>query len=759
MKKMINYVLFFIWYIVLLILGDTYLNFYIYAVGVVILLSIYLNYRRQTTDRFSSTLFLLFLSTLFFSTISSVNLPISLQKMAFYLLSVLVFLIFSGIKQISYLKMMRGLQFIGLSLCFLSLLMIIISDWGYSIPGFNILVSSYGHNHLSIFLLAITPFSWYQALFDQKGDRKKANWELMFPIIFSLMTLFSFGRTAVFLGLAQLFAIFLFLKKKFKDKVSKKISNWFVLLVVLFFIIFCSKISLGILLSEPFSIDCPFPKYQLQLCKPLDKEARPHYWKHSLLAIKDSGLFGSGPGTYQFVIKKYLLSPAHTTAHAHNAWLEVFVELGIIGGSIFLLVIGYLFIYSIFIVKKTHPLIKEVFLKSILLGIITLLINASSDFDLNFIGIFVLLLLFFAMIIGSEKIESGKNILVVEKKISARSNKNSLLLRSLIIYGSSIFIIGYALLSGAVELLRLKNPKLAFDFFPYISWHSLMFAEDFKNDEEYLDRLVSIHKNNPVVISYLLTFENDLDKQMEYKTIAAAIDPWSVRDLSLFEYYFERDELNKAFEELNRLDQLNLTLADPGSWLRNNYFYADTYMRLADSFFQDKNYKMAGKSVAIAQQKNNWIIDKHPIILGNNNAQMSHEMYDFFYELKDVPGEYYGYHRVAYAQLYSSLIIELMKDHHFEDSAKVIGRLPELADWLVDEYLSATINYFNTEKNLEDQLFLLNAIYQVKDNLSDETSELFSLTAKKLSDSATIKGDKNSASRFQEFQKNFTTSN
>lgn len=757
MKKMQYYFLFLIWYIVLLILGDTFLNLFIYAVGALILLSIYLSFKHQTINNFSTTFFTVFIFVLLLSTIGSVNLPISLQKVAFYLLAVLVFIVFS-VRRVSWQKIMRGLQFVGITLCFLSLFMTVVSDWGYSIPGFNILVSTYGHNHLSIFLLAILPFSWYQALFNQEGVDKSVNWELIIPIAFSLMVLFSFGRAAVFLGLAQLIFIFFFMKKRFASKTSKKISRGFVVLIVIFLIIFGSKILLGILLSEPFSVDCPFPKYQLQLCKPLDKEARPHYWKNSILAIKEVGYFGTGPGTYQFTIQKHFLSPKHETAHAHNTWLEVFVELGMIGGTFFLLMVGYLFALSASIVKKKHSQDKKLFLGSLLLGVMTLLINAFADFDLSFTGIFVLLFLLLAIIIGNGKDQLESNGLL-EKETKKKIGDKRSLYQSLIIFVSSIYIICYAALYGVVELLRIKDSQKAFDFFPYISWHSVMFAEDFKDNEEYLDKLIAIHQNNPVVIGHMLTFDNNLDRQMELKAIAAQIDPWSVNDLSLFEYYLKLSELTMAFEELSRLDQQNLTFADPGSWLRKNYDYADVYMKLADVFFQAGDYKMSGRCVAIAQQKNNWIIDKHPITVGDNNAQMSSAMYEFFYELKDIHGEYYGYHRIAYAQAYSNLVVALMKDHHYENAAEVIGKLPELADWLVDENLSATINYFDIEENQEDQLLLLDSIYQVKEHLSDETSNLYSLIAKEFVESAETKGDEDSESRFQEVQKSFVTAN
>ena len=85
---------------------------------------------------------------------------------------------------------------------------------------------------------------------------------------------------------------------------------------------------------------------------------RINYWRTAISIIKDHPILGVGPGNFQEVFLKYKVGLSTNTRYAHNIFLQMWAEAGILGfaGIVFL-------ITSIF--KSYKPQNKYIFLACI----------------------------------------------------------------------------------------------------------------------------------------------------------------------------------------------------------------------------------------------------------------------------------------------------------------------------------------------------------------------------------------------------------
>lgn len=82
-------------------------------------------------------------------------------------------------------------------------------------------------------------------------------------------------------------------------------------------------------------------------------EARVDYWKSAFSMIKEKPLFGYGLGTFGTVYPKYRIEGAEETQFAHNSYLQVWAETGLIGFISFIMIWGTAL--YVFVRKTRNP--------------------------------------------------------------------------------------------------------------------------------------------------------------------------------------------------------------------------------------------------------------------------------------------------------------------------------------------------------------------------------------------------------------------
>ena len=138
-----------------------------------------------------------------------------------------------------------------------------------------------------------------------------------------------------------------------------------------------------------------------QLTQDSSYKRRIAIWKFSILMIKDHPLLGSGIGTYKYNTLKYQaeffeqgenrsLYPHGFADKAHNEYLQLWAEMGIIGLGIFIWLMVCYFNYGIKILNKIKNHYKQAILIGLMGSIVAVLVDGIFGFPLHLAATIVL---------------------------------------------------------------------------------------------------------------------------------------------------------------------------------------------------------------------------------------------------------------------------------------------------------------------------------------------------------------------------------
>jgi O-antigen ligase len=243
----------------------------------------------------------------------------------------------------------------------------------------------------------------------------------------SLIATFTRG-TYLGLGISLVFMFILFLTIRGKKfiKEYKKIFIFILALIILITFLFVLPNPLnksGTVISKikgRISI--------AQLTKGSSLKRRIAIWKFTGMIIKDHPLLGSGLGTFKYNSLNYQakffdqgenrsLYPYGIADKAHNEYLQLWAELGIIGLGAFTWIIISFFIYGVKLLKKTRDNYKEGLIIGLMGGIIAVLVEGLFGFPLHQPATIVLFWVSLALIGVGEGSE--------EERIKNRKQKQS----------------------------------------------------------------------------------------------------------------------------------------------------------------------------------------------------------------------------------------------------------------------------------------------------------------------------------------------
>ncbi|MCB9813389.1 MAG: O-antigen ligase family protein [Pseudomonadales bacterium] len=470
------------------------------------------------------------------SAIFTHSIPLSLDSLIFYFSSFCVYVFFESLKQ---KKIFSPSEFIYTYLLVgFALSLFFIGYFSYPnlstfLPPINVLTAVYGHSHFAAILIFLIPLAWWYVFVD---DNLVFRFKKPLLILFYILLILSFGRLAFLISLVQLPFLYNLVESKQFKKSSfylVNISLGFVLLLIIFSS-FVSKES------------CYVATYKNQLCKQITNEARPEYFKQSLLSIKENPIFGFGPGTFQLITRKYTKDPQYSSIYAHNFILQLTSESGLLSGLFFSFII-------IFIIKKGYEIYSQkddkfLINKFVYIGFISLLINSFFDYDWNLFPIFLMSLIFAAFFLHPEAKKS--------------EIKTDLFLKFTWLLFSLVIII-----LGVVNLLTRMMIKdnaidLAFKTFPYFFSQSKVFLSNrralsdsnrahlykiYQNHEEFILR--NIEESEDLLIKELLY------DQIRINSPDVVFNEEYLKTLKELEHYEKLGEVSsQGLTVLNNLD-------------------------------------------------------------------------------------------------------------------------------------------------------------------------------------------------------------
>gem|GEM_PF-5796282 len=254
-------------------------------------------------------------------------------------------------------------------------------------------VSTFGNpNYLSSFLGPLLPLNLYLLLIEKESNLKLG----LFTSFTIIYTALLFARTrGVFLGLIFITFFILFCFKKYlnREYLLKKKRTFTILLILI------------IILTSIFSGDIPFSddemyslgsRFQGDSLLSRSNYQRIIMWLGTIDIIKDSPIIGTGIGTYRYVYPQYekdflakeenheYIFLAKKTYDAHNEYLQIAAETGIMSVLIFLAILTYA--AYVFFIKMPY-INREQNLLLIMLGssLLVIAIHSLVSFPLRLI--------------------------------------------------------------------------------------------------------------------------------------------------------------------------------------------------------------------------------------------------------------------------------------------------------------------------------------------------------------------------------------
>ena len=244
-------------------------------------------------------------------------------------------------------------------------------------------------NWISNYLAMIFPVAFSYFLLRQTQKNRILYFFLLSILYVTLMICQSRGIW-ISISLTLILAIYIIIKFKLFE-IFKKNKKWLILLLFTFLII-----------TAIYSTDNPLNKSAIAVpqraMSTFDENdpsinTRTLIWKTTLEMIKDRPIFGSGIGTfkmnylnYQAEFLKnnpYYIQYSGKARDAHNEYLQMWAEIGIIGLGIFIGVI--LMFYSLIIdyLKKNYSDKEKIIVFGLVLGITCFLIHCLFTFPLH----------------------------------------------------------------------------------------------------------------------------------------------------------------------------------------------------------------------------------------------------------------------------------------------------------------------------------------------------------------------------------------
>ena len=280
----------------------------------------------------------------------------------------------TGLKLFSY-----SIIIVALILSFISLFFIISPPT--SMSGMNLVYASFGHNHLSDYLIFTLPLSVVLFL---RQTKTIPNFLTCLLVVFFFINFFlTFARTAFLIVSFMIFGLVWIYKPVMKKAVFLLTLASIPLLMSLA-IVFISNSQI----RGRFNLSTSSRSEWLirQAIKPIANEGRFEYWKQAMQGFRERPLLGNGPGTFRLISQRFRQQSSVFSWFTHNFFLQTAAEVGVLGFGTFSLLLFLVF-------KNMHiPHLRNQadYPVALFMGVLGSLLQSFFDFNFNFLAIFLL---------------------------------------------------------------------------------------------------------------------------------------------------------------------------------------------------------------------------------------------------------------------------------------------------------------------------------------------------------------------------------
>lgn len=296
-------------------------------------------------------------------------------------------------------------------------------------------------------------------------------------------------------------------------------------------------------------------------------EGRISFYKDAFKIVKDYPILGTGGGgwsTLYFMYQSYL----YWTKQAHNYFLQVWIEIGTIGITLFMAFI-FSIIKAYYKVQRNLDNYRKIVISSILMTILTFLIHAILDFDLSLSALSIILWTLIGMLVSENN----------DVKVLKINNKNIsytlLTLSIVLVLVSTSLSLGMSNADKAIKAAKSKDVEKSIKYFEKASIFD-PFTASYKADLSSLYR--SKAKDN----------KDYIEKSIEYIDKAIKLSPYEPKILGkAASIYLSKGKLDKAKEFTDKIVEVQPMRAE------NYQIKSEFYYKVAVHLIKKNNIKKA----------------------------------------------------------------------------------------------------------------------------------------------------------------------
>ncbi len=677
-SQQFSFIIFLVLLLLTLILGESFLRFIILGTWSIYFLTHWkiLQFNAIIQHKWVAFSWLVYLLGLLTSSLFTHSIPFTLDFVFFSLTGFIVFWFFVLLPKDYFSQKLfsAGLLVLGVIMTFIGTYFYFSPGLAVNLPGMNLFYSTYGHNHLSAFLLLLFPLSISKLV--EQTDRKRKTIYGFIVLLFGLGMIFSFGRIALLLSALEVLVLLFFYRSQ-KQKIQSRliVSGFFatILIVAVIYVLF----SFLPVIHSNFS--CSGILIQIRLCKNIQEEARPLYWLQAFYAFREYFWEGYGPGTFSLISQKYQQSPGIYTGYAHNAFFQHFAETGLVGGM------SFLFLIAVLLYKSTLSFFnnrkKDV---AILIALLVSALNAGVDFDWSFSGIFLLTLIFGASLLRNVRVEEVTNY------------ASSFVVRTfqVLFLMISTFCISIMIVSAITEILFIrKDYDPVIRFFPYISSQRLFLFTPERSDSQK-DKIIRIY-----------FYHSDMQFQFEEYILQRKM----LSKEQLASQQFIMNPWNRIFNELSSIEHLKVVDLNESEQYsiyirflidaKQKYGYElsheqmkkilEQFLLIADAKANKGSIEIAGNDYLLAYQLHPWIINDHKPFF--TSQQLTADQISLLIPLlSQIKSDDFGQYSDEYARIYLQFVLEKGSELSEDDRQILLQRILAIAPWKEDEVKNIT---------------------------------------------------------------------